>query len=267
MAKPEPNNYSYEYWLDLELSLPAREHRFEWRGAPVLTSLLRPSRFLATTTPVTALRVRRDPWGNLVYSGESMEAHHRWSVHFAGTGAWTGVPDTWGPEQEWQNGEGPLTAWGPALARLWEEWGPGRAGSEAGVASLSNLLARRLEYQPGGTSARTPAQRAAALGLGVCQDWAHIFLALWRRTGGRGRYVAGLAQGEGQTHAWVEVVLGGLWVPWDPLRRTSAVYGYLPLARGRDASDCPLNRGVFRGGGTQTLTVRAALGPALEVVR
>ena len=53
--------------------------------------------------------------------------------------------------------------------------------------------------------------------------------------------------GEGATHAWVEVYDGEAWCGLDPTNRQIIEYGYLKIAHGRDAADCPVNRGVFRG--------------------
>lgn len=259
-------SFTYEFETHLAFSEEARDHHIEVRGAPVLGALLRPRRLRIETTPHLPLRVRRDPAGNLVFSGEIAEAHRAWTCRFRGWGKWTRSSDPRTPGDEWQSQPGALTGSGPALDALWRRWTGGRSLYPQ-VEGLSELLARGLAYLPGVTDADTPAERAAHLGVGVCQDWAHIFLALWRRAGGEARYVAGLAVGEGETHAWVEVDTPGGWSPWDPLRRCPALVGYLPVARGRDAADCRLNRGVFRGGGLQTLTVRARLAPLLEAVR
>ena len=69
------------------------------------------------------------------------------------------------------------------------------------------------------------------------------------------RYVSGLPVGEGASHAWAEVWADGLWYGLDPTRGCAAHEGYLKLCVGRDYSDCPVERGVFSGGVTQTQTV------------
>ena len=65
----------------------------------------------------------------------------------------------------------------------------------------------RLTYQKKVTSARTPVSEALALGRGVCQDFAHLFLGLCRGVGLPARYVSGCVNQAGgiATHAWCQV--------------------------------------------------------------
>ena len=53
----------------------------------------------------------------------------------------------------------------------------------------------------------TTAAEALAGGRGVCQDAAHIMVALARLAQVPARYVSGHLLGQGGTHAWVEVVV------------------------------------------------------------
>ncbi len=57
----------------------------------------------------------------------------------------------------------------------------------------------------------------------------------------------GYMLGEGSTHAWVEVLQDGCWVGHDPTNRRLVNDEYIRVAVGRDANDCPVNRGVFSG--------------------
>jgi len=101
----------------------------------------------------------------------------------------------------------------------------------------------------------TPAEESATLGVGVCQDMVQASISLVRMRGVRARYVAGFVPGEGQSHAWMEVWSEDKWHGIDPTRGVPAGPHYLAWARGRDAADCRLDRGVFSGGGTQTMSV------------
>ena len=104
-----------------------------------------------------------------------------------------------------------------------------------------------MDYAPGSTSVATTAAQAVELGRGVCQDYAHITLALMRDAGIPSRYVCGFIPGEGATHAWVEWFDSGLWLALDPTHDRAVEYGFIKLAHGRDSSDCPVNRGIFTG--------------------
>ncbi|MEE1229239.1 MAG: transglutaminase family protein [Lachnospiraceae bacterium] len=112
-----------------------------------------------------------------------------------------------------------------------------------------------MEYLPGTTNTHTKAVDAFALKKGVCQDYAHICLSLLRAKGIPSRYVTGLPEGTGASHAWVEVYVDGYWIGMDPTRRKMADETYLVIGRGRDFGDCPMERGVFHGLSDQTQTV------------
>ena len=78
--------------------------------------------------------------------------------------------------------------------------------------------------------------------MGVCQDFAHVMLALCRAAGLPVRYISGHLEGEGQMHAWVEVLyaLPGsavTWHPLDPTHDRAALDGYVTIAVGRDYAD------------------------------
>ena len=64
-----------------------------------------------------------------------------------------------------------------------------------------------ITYQYGVTSVTTTAAEALAAGRGVCQDFAHVMLALCHLLGLPARYVSGHLLGQGGTHAWVEVIV------------------------------------------------------------
>ncbi|EQB12103.1 hypothetical protein L288_02910 [Sphingobium quisquiliarum P25] len=106
-----------------------------------------------------------------------------------------------------------------------------------------------VAYRSGVTTSQTEAAEAFALGAGVCQDHAQIFIAGARAMGVPARYVTGylLAQ-EGmalhETHAWVEAWLPDLgWVGFDPSNRVCVTDHYLRLASGLDADDAAPIRG------------------------
>src|SRR4029077_4417299 len=72
---------------------------------------------------------------------------------------------------------------------------------------INDWVYQSMTYQYGVTGVRTTAAQALALGSGVCQDYAHVMLAVCRACGLPSRYVSGHLLGQGGTHAWVEVVL------------------------------------------------------------
>lgn len=133
------------------------------------------------------------------------------------------------------------------------------------VLALSGTVRDRVAYQPGSTGVQTSALEAWQLGQGVCQDIAHVTLALLRAAGVPARYVSGYLHpqpepvlGEvvaGESHAWVEAWLGGWWA-FDPTNDLPVGLRHVSVARGRDYGDVPPLKGVYAGGGSQSLGVR-----------
>ena len=123
------------------------------------------------------------------------------------------------------------------------------------VLIIQQAVHRHLEYAPGTTNILTSAARSFALGKGVCQDYAQIMVTLCRMAGFSARYCVGLSVGEGASHAWAEVHFPEGWIGFDPTRGCPVDETYLRIAVGRDFSDCPVERGVFRGNASQSQTV------------
>ena len=109
-----------------------------------------------------------------------------------------------------------------------------RAGGLRGLElaeAANDWTHRALTYEAGVTTVDTTAAAALALGRGVCQDFAHVMLALCRLLGLPARYVSGHVPGEGGTHAWVEVLLA------DSRRRGLAAHAFDPTRGGRPGLD------------------------------
>jgi transglutaminase-like putative cysteine protease len=137
------------------------------------------------------------------------------------------------------------------------------------VRSVCETVYRALEYQHGITRADSPIELALAAGQGVCQDFAHIMIAICRSWGIPARYVSGYLftdRSEGDrsdpdaTHAWIEVFLPSLrWVGFDPTNNVMAGERHIVLATGRDYNDVPPSRGVYKGDADSVLTVDVAV--------
>ena len=123
--------------------------------------------------------------------------------------------------------------------------------------ALNKIIYDAFEYKPGVTEADSPIDLALASGRGVCQDFAHIMLAICRSWGLPARYVSGYLftdRSEGDrsdpdaTHAWVEVFLPSLrWLGFDPTNNVIAGERHVAVAVGRDYNDVPPSRGVYKG--------------------
>jgi len=140
---------------------------------------------------------------------------------------------------------------------------PGTWSRSAGLDLADQLCATThaaLTYEWGITGVRTTAHEAVTLGRGVCQDSAHIMLALCRIRGLAARYVSGHLVGQGGTHAWVEVIMpsdDGRYaeaVAFDPCNGRRAGAGYLTISTGRDYADVPPTSGRYDGAASGHLT-------------
>lgn len=124
---------------------------------------------------------------------------------------------------------------------------------------IMHWVHNRVEYTPCSTTVSTTASEVFHNRKGVCQDFAHLMIALCRAAGYHARYVNGLIMGEGQTHAWVEVSDGNVWHAFDPTHDKEIRWDYVKIAHGRDANDCPTNRGRMYMWTSETMTVEAKL--------
>jgi transglutaminase-like putative cysteine protease len=127
---------------------------------------------------------------------------------------------------------------------------------------LTGLLFETMAFDPDVTHAHSDAAHSFALKAGVCQDYAHVFLAVARQLGIPARYVSGhLVRSDGlitqpAAHAWVEALIPDLgWVAFDPANGVCATEAYLRVAVGLDYRDAAPIRGARRGGGTETMNV------------
>lgn len=143
----------------------------------------------------------------------------------------------------------------------------GRDPLEASYATV-DWARSRIRYQTGATDVKTPAAEALRQGGGVCQDFAHVTLALLRAMGVPARYTSGYLHpqreaqvGEavtGQSHAWIEAWVGD-WLPLDPTSGEPVGERHVVVGRARDYADvCPL-KGIYHGGPAEALKVTVEL--------
>lgn len=124
---------------------------------------------------------------------------------------------------------------------------------------IMHALYKKFRYQSFSTTIETTAEEAFAQGCGVCQDYAHIFISLLHLAHIPARYVTGLIIGEGESHAWVEVLYNNKWYGLDPTNNHSVNDHYIKIGVGRDARDCAINRGIMHGGGGHVQIVKVAV--------
>ena len=150
------------------------------------------------------------------------------------------------------------------------EFAAERAGGSGPAAEQARAIMRgvreQLVYERGATSVQTPATKVLALGRGVCQDFAHLFIAACRCEGIPARYVSGyihdpaLGDADGASHAWADVYDDAHgWISLDPTHGAEQDENYVRVAVGRDYADVPPTRGVFKGNAQETLAVKVSV--------
>ena len=126
----------------------------------------------------------------------------------------------------------------------------------------------QLRYVRGVTQVSTTSAEARAGGQGVCQDFAHVTLALLRAAGLPARYVSGYLYPardavldepvQAESHAWVEFWAGD-WVAADPSNLSEVADRHVLVARGRDYADVRPLTGIYSGKAARTLGVTVEL--------
>ena len=160
----------------------------------------------------------------------------------------------------------------PSLDRLAAEIALTRGDDPLGtLRRLMTDVYNRFEYSPQATRVDSPIDVALEARRGVCQDFAHIMIALVRELGVPCRYVSGylfhqadntVRSADGATHAWIEAWLPALgWVGLDPTNNLEAGDHHIRVAVGQDYADVPPTRGVFKG----TSASRSELSVAVRV--
>ncbi len=149
---------------------------------------------------------------------------------------------------------------------------PGAKPIGQAIRDVTAYLYRHLVYETGATAVTTHALDVSRIGKGVCQDFAHLMLAIFRSAGLPCRYVSGYIEtaqalhavqmglpdliGSAATHAWVEVLVpGGEWVGADPTNNLLVSDRHIVAAVGRDYADVPPIRGAYRGAASKSLAV------------
>jgi transglutaminase-like putative cysteine protease len=122
-----------------------------------------------------------------------------------------------------------------------------------------------LEYKTGVTTPYCTISKLLDHGAGVCQDFAHLMINLLRYHNIPSRYVVGFVPGEGESHAWVEAFIESQWLGFDPTHDlVITTQPYIKVAHGRDAHDCVMNKGVFRGSPFHTLKATVVMNERMD---
>ena len=287
--------YSIRHITRFRYSNPVRESVMELRMQPRSEENQRLRNFQLSTNPRAQLHAYTDNFGNAVYHFNVLREHDELRIESHST---VEVKET-APlplrtdELEWQRynglnlsaehhdllGDSTFAHGSPALASFVAEHGLTAPSGDplTALKHLNEVIYSAFEYQLGVTEVHSPIARALSEKRGVCQDFAHIMIAIARSWGVPARYVSGYLyhrrqdkdrSGEDATHAWIEAYLPSMgWVGFDPTNNVIAGERHLRVAAGRDYADVPPTRGTFKGNAESELAVAVSVEPTAAPVR
>jgi transglutaminase-like putative cysteine protease len=165
--------------------------------------------------------------------------------------------------------ESQYVVFGPQLKAFAAEVGdPGRDDLVAWYVHAGTSIKQKFTYDTQATSVQTTIDESIRARAGVCQDYAHILVALCRYYRIPARYVSGYifsgqegsVLGAEASHAWCEAYLGpNGWIGYDPTNDCLIDDRFARIAVGRDYRDVSPVRGVYKGASRSSMSVNVAM--------
>ncbi len=162
----------------------------------------------------------------------------------------------------------PLTKADASMHELAESIRSYGLGIDQTALAICGAVGEAMAYQRGVTGVHSTASEAWEAKTGVCQDIAHVALAVMRAAGIPARYVSGYlyhdAEGSigeavtGESHAWIEWYSGS-WRGYDPTNLIEIADRHVYIGYGRDYVDVTPFRGVYAGPESSILEVDVEL--------
>lgn len=238
----------FYYEINLFMSQDVTDHHFQIKCVPMESSSLHCLEISCQTEPEVLLTRVEDGFGNKGFYGVINEKHSQLTIKAEGLversllNSLVPLPAMYKfPSSLTKPGENILSFYGKLENKLKD------FSVFDGAVYIMNSLYDSFIYESGSTNVKTTAEEALAGGKGVCQDYSHILISLFRTAKIPARYVAGLMMGEGATHAWVEAWIDGKWMGFDPTNNVLVGEDYIKLTHGRDFNDGALDKGHFTG--------------------
>jgi len=273
--------YSVRHVTKFRYKPAVRESVMEVRMQPRSDEGQRCLSFSLDVRPAAAIMQYRDFLGNVVHHFDIAGTHSELTVKAQAVVDVLPAPDPMIEASRSWNDLDALVAGGdhwemllpsafahptPLLEELFSEMKLERRGTPLELLlEITQSIHENFAYVPNSTMVDSPIDLALAERKGVCQDFAHIMIALVRKLRIPCRYVSGYlfhANGskarsaEGASHAWVEALLPGLgWTELDPTNNVLSGDRHIRVAVGRDYAEVPPTRGVFKGGAESELSV------------
>ncbi|MGA8539653.1 MAG: transglutaminase family protein [Terriglobales bacterium] len=282
--------YSVRHSTTFRYQPAVRESVMEVRMQPRSEAEQRCLSFTLDVSPATNITQYRDSAGNTVHHFDIAGSHTEVKVVAQSTVQVLGVPAPRASEAgDWADLDAMTDAddfWemmlpsqfarsSEALEQLAAELKVERRGGPLEVLTqLNEGIYNGFAYVPNSTKVDSPIEEALLSRQGVCQDFAHIMIALARSHRIPSRYVSGYLfhreenghqdrSLEGASHAWVESFIPRLgWTAFDPTNNLVGGDRHIRVAIGRDYDDVPPTRGVHKGEAVSELSVAVTVSPS-----
>lgn len=249
-------NWQFSYTMKNIFIDEIIDHSFTLKCVPKSSLLQQVENVEIELSPAWPLSFGTDAFGNIKVYGKVASPHDLFVVKVRGRAQVNGYPyeEEWGISQRIYKYDTKYTKSGNSLQTLYKRavahLEDTQNDYQASIVFMKQVY-EHMQYVPAVTGIGTTAEEALTLGKGVCQDYAHILIALCRQHGLLARYVVGMIPGEGASHAWVEVFCDGKWYGLDPTNDKTVDDSYIKISHGRDYQDCLVERGIFKGNGNQ----------------
>jgi transglutaminase-like putative cysteine protease len=234
-------------------------------------------RFSLTVEPGADLYSYQDGFGNAVHCF-SLLAPHRALVLTAHSRVETLLANPFAPPEQPAPDLDPVDAWpylqfgGAVIAtgevrNLAERFRAERDRRQAALRDLMGHIHHTFAYQPAITSVQSTVADLLELRKGVCQDFAHLMIAVCRAMDVPARYISGYivsgpdqaARGASASHAWCEAWVPGFgWRGFDPTNDLLAADSHVKVGYGRTYADVPPTRGIYRGQAAESIAVQVS---------
>jgi transglutaminase-like putative cysteine protease len=292
--------YSIRHVTRFRYSSPVRESVMELRMQPRSEGPQSLRSFQISTNPRAQLYAYTDHAGNAVYHFNVLRAHEELRIEAQAvveifrTQPLPEAADTleWDRYNVYNLNDDHFdliepsryTEFSPALKAFMAEHGLDQPKGDplSALKALNHTIYESFEYVPGVTQVHSLIDHALEIRRGVCQDFAHIMIAVVRKWGVPARYVSGYlyhrprsdgkrersAQSADATHAWVEAYMPSLgWIGFDPTNDVLADERHIRAAVGRDYADVPPARGVLKGVAESELAIAVSVEPTSAPIR
>ncbi len=273
--------YSVRHITTFRYDPEIRESVMEVRLQPRSEGRQRCLTFSLDINPTANIMLYRDFLGNTVHHFDIAESHKEVRVSArsvvevqpgpipvaSDSGSWEDLDALTSTEDHMEMLLPSVFAWPSELLEgLANEIQLARRGNPFEVlAEIQQAIRDNFSYVPNSTKVDSPIDDALQSRQGVCQDFAHIMIALGRKLRIPSRYVSGYLyhakdsdtrSPEGASHAWVEALVPKIgWVTFDPTNNLVGGNRHIRVAIGRDYSDVPPTRGVYKGDAESELNV------------